>query len=136
MPKNNFRHFVRCMRMDKHEEKYCPRCSQSFTCKVGDIASCQCTAVQLTEKARIFLSKTFFDCLCKDCMMKINQETARASAYHFPTQKEMFIEGLHYYKENGYWVFTELYHMLRGYCCGNNCRHCVYGFSKTNKIAI
>lgn len=23
-------------------------------------------------------------------------------------------------------VFTETYHLKRGYCCGNNCRHCPY----------
>jgi hypothetical protein len=26
----------------------------------------------------------------------------------------------------GYQVFTELAHRQRGYCCGNNCRHCPY----------
>ncbi|MEO8853246.1 MAG: DUF5522 domain-containing protein [Ginsengibacter sp.] len=40
------------------------------------------------------------------------------------------IEGLHYYYENGYFVFTELYHLQRGYCCKNKCRHCAYGIKK------
>lgn len=31
-----------------------------------------------------------------------------------------------YYVENGYRVFTEQYHIKRGYCCGNGCRHCPY----------
>lgn len=31
-----------------------------------------------------------------------------------------------FYKENGMMVFTEQYHKKRGYCCGNNCRHCAY----------
>ena len=35
-------------------------------------------------------------------------------------------EGLHYYIENGYRVFTELYHRERGYCCSNGCRHCAF----------
>ncbi|MFM8318063.1 MAG: DUF5522 domain-containing protein [Bacteroidota bacterium] len=25
-------------------------------------------------------------------------------------------------------VFTEAYHMIRGYCCRSGCKHCVYGF--------
>lgn len=29
-----------------------------------------------------------------------------------------------YYMENGNLVFTESYHLKRGYCCKNNCRHC------------
>ena len=33
-----------------------------------------------------------------------------------------------YYFENGLMVFTEAYHLKRGYCCQNNCRHCPYGF--------
>jgi hypothetical protein len=32
----------------------------------------------------------------------------------------------HFYEENGRIVFTEEYHKTRGYCCGNNCRHCPY----------
>lgn len=33
-----------------------------------------------------------------------------------------------YFSEEGYKVFTEAYHLKRGYCCKNNCRHCPYGF--------
>lgn len=35
-------------------------------------------------------------------------------------------EGLDYYLENGLYVFTERYHLRRGYCCGSRCRHCPY----------
>ena len=43
-----------------------------------------------------------------------------------PSREEM-IEGIHYYiNEQGYWVFTAFYHQLRGYCCGNGCKHCPY----------
>jgi hypothetical protein len=31
-----------------------------------------------------------------------------------------------YYDELGRLVFTEAYHLKRGYCCGNGCRHCPY----------
>ncbi len=33
-----------------------------------------------------------------------------------------------YYNENGYLVFTEHYHLKKGFCCGNGCRHCPYHF--------
>lgn len=33
---------------------------------------------------------------------------------------------MNYYYENGLVVFTEEYHLARGYCCGNKCRHCPY----------
>ena len=45
---------------------------------------------------------------------------------HVPLNKKEFIQGVHYYLENGKVVFTELYHKERGSCCGNNCRHCPY----------
>lgn len=117
--------------MDKHEEKYCPKCHAPFVCKMGDIANCQCSSLKLTADTINFLTKTSYDCLCKNCLEKINNDVKLAKHYQFPTQKEMLIEGLHYYKENGYWVFTPLYHLLRGYCCKSGCRHCVYGYQKT-----
>lgn len=106
--------------------KSCPRCHQSFICKAGDIAHCQCN-IPLSEATRQFLRKTQYGCLCKDCLVEINDFVEMAQGYGFPTQKDVLKEGLHYYKEGNYWVFTELYHYLRGNCCGNGCRHCVYG---------
>ncbi|WP_297511166.1 DUF5522 domain-containing protein [Flavobacterium sp.] len=41
-------------------------------------------------------------------------------------------EGEDYYlSPEGFRVFTELYHLKRGYCCKSGCRHCPYGFDKT-----
>jgi len=31
-----------------------------------------------------------------------------------------------FYLEGGCMVFTAAYHLRRGYCCGNRCRHCPY----------
>jgi hypothetical protein len=31
-----------------------------------------------------------------------------------------------FYIENGKYVFTKEFHLSRGYCCGNGCRHCPY----------
>ena len=36
------------------------------------------------------------------------------------------VEGQHFYMENGLMVLTERYHLARGTCCGNRCRHCPY----------
>ncbi|HVE61112.1 MAG TPA: DUF5522 domain-containing protein [Chitinophagaceae bacterium] len=39
------------------------------------------------------------------------------------------IEGTDYYlNENGLMVFTERYHLQKGYCCGMACRHCPYHY--------
>ena len=33
-----------------------------------------------------------------------------------------------YYNEQGYVVLTEKYHLTKGCCCGNGCRHCPYQY--------
>jgi hypothetical protein len=43
--------------------------------------------------------------------------------------KNELIEGRdYYYNEKGFIVLTELYHLEKGYCCGNGCRHCPYDY--------
>lgn len=40
-----------------------------------------------------------------------------------------FREGTDYYfNEEGYIVLTEKYHLNKGYCCGNGCKHCPYEY--------
>lgn len=114
----------------KHEQKSCPRCKGTFECKVGDVVNCQCSQVKISPETYQFISTTHYDCLCQKCLIDLNRFIALAKTQTFPKQRELMIEGLHYYKENGYWVFTELYHFLRGHCCKNGCRHCAYGYKK------
>jgi hypothetical protein len=33
-----------------------------------------------------------------------------------------------YYNEEGFVVLTEIYHLKKGYCCGNGCKHCPYNY--------
>lgn len=33
-----------------------------------------------------------------------------------------------YYNEKGLMVFTETYHLKRGFCCGSGCKHCPFGY--------
>ena len=38
-------------------------------------------------------------------------------------------EGVDYYfNEEGYIVLTEKYHLQKGFCCGNGCKHCPYNY--------
>ncbi len=34
----------------------------------------------------------------------------------------------YYIDENGLFVFTEKYHLDKGYCCGHGCKHCPFDF--------
>ena len=48
---------------------------------------------------------------------------------------QSLVEGEDYYiNDQGLWVFTEAYHIKRGYCCGSGCRHCPYGFRTKSEI--
>ena len=40
----------------------------------------------------------------------------------------------YYTDELGRIVFTEAYHLKRGYCCGSGCRHCPYGNGKKENL--
>lgn len=38
-----------------------------------------------------------------------------------------------YFTPEGYVVWTETYHLKRGYCCQSGCRHCPYGNSPADR---
>jgi len=60
----------------KHEQKVCARCLRDFTCKVGDIANCQCSTVRLSEAAQKHIGTKYNDCLCCHCMKDEQHEYA------------------------------------------------------------
>ncbi|HEX3436486.1 MAG TPA: DUF5522 domain-containing protein [Pseudacidobacterium sp.] len=41
-----------------------------------------------------------------------------------PEPSQPLVEGVDYYMDGPFLVFTEAYHLKRGYCCGSGCRHC------------
>jgi len=43
------------------------------------------------------------------------------------------IEGVDFYYEGDFMVFTEKFLRERGYCCESGCRHCPYGFRKEQR---
>jgi len=43
------------------------------------------------------------------------------------------VEGLDYYMEDGFVVFTAHYLTKRGFCCRSGCRHCPYGFVRESE---
>jgi hypothetical protein len=47
-------------------------------------------------------------------------------------REEELKEGEDHYLEDGYLVFTEAYHLKRGYCCGSGCRHCPWREEEEN----
>lgn len=108
--------------------KQCSRCKKNIECCASNIDLCACINVKISADAVTYLKQTKHDCLCNKCLIEINDLMKKMKQYQFPTTRSEMILGVHYYVENGYFVFTELYHMLRGKCCQSGCRHCAYGF--------
>jgi hypothetical protein len=43
--------------------------------------------------------------------------------------KQQLVEGVDfYYDSRGWMVLTEKFHLEKGCCCGNGCRHCPYDY--------
>lgn len=107
----------------------CCKCGQPMECMVHDIENCACTKIVLSPATRDFLTKTYFsDCLCNKCLEALEDFVKYAGNFSLPQKNEPLEEGLHFYMEGSHFIFTELYHYLKGKCCNNGCRHCVYGF--------
>ena len=48
--------------------------------------------------------------------------------------KQQLVLGSDYYlNEEGLVVFTEKYHLEKGYCCGMGCKHCPYDYVNVNE---
>jgi hypothetical protein len=79
----------------------CPKCATRF----------QSSILPIANKTLPFPD---FDLLCTNCANVLNSN----SKYKVVND--------YYFDENGNTVFTADYHLKRGYCCRNNCRHCPY----------
>ena len=51
----------------------------------------------------------------------------------FSSRKDMD-EKDYYLSQDGYIVFTEVYHLKRGFFCRSACKHCPYEFKKKEKL--
>jgi len=74
-------------------------------------------------------------CLCRSCLetvarvpASLNDPDAVLTEVFRLTRSSgsMLLPEDYYLDENGKMVFTAAYHLKRGACCGNGCRHCPY----------
>lgn len=121
-----------CIMSNLEVKKYCGRCNCNIICNESDIENCQCNTVNISQSTKDFLLETQYDCLCAGCLSELNELVTTNKRE--PLKPINFIEGKHFYKEGEFFVFTELYHYLKGSCCGNACRHCAYGLRKNKTI--
>ena len=123
-------------------DEQCPVCGGDNRCRVakGDLYKGPCWCEEIIVPGHILraLAGDRFEpaCLCRPCLetlARLSQELGGDPAAvlreiqglldssRLPNPEEDF-----YLDRNGNTVFTAAYHLRRGTCCGNQCRHCPF----------
>lgn len=112
---------------DGGKARTCWRCDTAFVCGPrGGAEHCWCSALPPILPMTAGLS-----CLCPRCLaIEVSHQQQAAIEPAAPDQPAAagptLTEGVDYYLEGTAFVFTAAYHLRRGTCCGNGCRHCPY----------
>lgn len=114
---------------DKHVE--CERCGRLFDRTANALGSYAHKTIKRKAESPELRQTVKAGRWCPDCQAVVDHPVPEIKRESKTSPNEL-LEGIHYYLENGFWIFTEHYHRLRGYCCKRGCRHCPYGVkSKT-----
>jgi hypothetical protein len=111
------------------KQKVCQKCSVSFNCHDSECWCNEFPAIMSLDPLR--------NCYCPNCLKEAviskieaymnNLTPENISKIMALGKPEKPVEGIDYYiNEDGLFVFTSWYHLRRGDCCGNNCKHCPY----------
>ena len=102
----------------------CPLCDRPNDCQLCNTAAykgqCWCASVEIPAEllARIPTELRNKACICRNCVMEFHRNTS------FNTRQKL--QPGDFYFDAGLMVFTEAYHLRRGWCCDSGCRHCPY----------
>lgn len=113
----------------------CPLCGKPNDCQLCSPAaykgSCWCLRVEIPEAllAQLPPDSRNKDCLCRACVMEFHRSKNSGALPPKILPGDFYFDG-------GLMVFTAEYHLRRGYCCDNGCRHCPYKKETANLIAI
>jgi hypothetical protein len=104
---------------------HCPLCGQPNDCQLCTVAAykgpCWCAKVKIPDGLIAQVSPELQNnaCLCRDCVMKFHRAKANGGTSPKILPGDFYFDG-------GLMVFTAAFHLRRGYCCDNGCRHCPY----------
>lgn len=118
-------------------ETLCPVCGEANHCRIANgclyKGPCWCEQADLPAYLLRFLVEIELEpaCLCNRCLTLLADH---ARSLDEPTQILAYVREKiaisrpadFYVDEKGRTVFTPEYHLKRGHCCGNGCRHCPY----------
>ncbi len=101
----------------------CPLCGRPNRCGAcSNAVPCWCAEIVIPAEliARVPPESRDRACICRLCVEEFHRDARR-------TRSSGPARAGEYYFEKGRMVFTRDYLLRRGFCCGNNCRHCPYG---------
>lgn len=103
----------------------CPLCGGANACQLCSPAPykglCWCAQVDVPGELLALVPEPLRNraCICAGCVAKFHARQAARTPHSASV-------GDFYFDREGRMVFTEAYHLRRGYCCGSGCRHCPY----------
>lgn len=118
----------------------CPNCGEPLDCQARGPSPCWCFSYP-----PLLSPREEKGCLCPDCMKgqlllrtrkiveDIKAGRRKNDVARLAGPSRALKEGIDYYVEDGLWVLTGWFHLKRGYCCGNACRHCPYDHVNVKK---
>jgi hypothetical protein len=119
-------------------DEQCPLCGGDNQCRVakGHLykGPCWCHEIVISEHILRRLAQDLLEqtCLCPTCLETVARlpreyaDPEKAVAEIHRTVERRVSAQEDYYSENENVVFTAAYHLKRGTCCGNGCRHCPF----------
>jgi hypothetical protein len=122
-------------------DEQCPVCGGDNQCRIakGHLykGPCWCDEIIVPSQILRALATARFDpaCLCRGCLetaarlsLEVNDSAAAADQIRamVASSQPALKEEDYCIDENGNVVFTAAYHLNRGTCCGNGCRHCPF----------
>ncbi|MFO1512504.1 MAG: cysteine-rich CWC family protein [Verrucomicrobiota bacterium] len=102
----------------------CPLCGEDNNCQQCSVGiykgPCWCEGADIPEAllALVPSEQRNTACICRECVTAFHRDRSIGPA-------PALLPG-DFYFERGRMVFAAAYHLRRGYCCGNGCRHCPY----------
>jgi Family of unknown function (DUF5522)/Cysteine-rich CWC len=122
-------------------DERCPVCGGDNQCRMakGHLYKGYCWCDEITVPSHILrvLASSRVDpaCLCRACLetaarlsLEMNNSATAVDQIRtlLGSSQPALKKEDYYVDENGNLVFTAAYHLNRGTCCGNGCRHCPY----------
>jgi hypothetical protein len=122
-------------------DETCPLCGKDNQCRVakGHLYKGLCWCEKIVVPGHILsrLAAEWVEpaCVCRSCLETVarvsatlkDPEAVLTEVYRLIRSTDSTLLREDYYlDENGNMVFTAAYHLKRGTCCGNGCRHCPY----------